>query len=135
MKVQLRNAVLRTPKGTALDCSAISLGGNVRPPVVYDDFSSGTFDKWKVEGTAFGSRPAKVGEIKHRSPIQGAVSPYLADSFLNGSDSATGTLTSPSFVIDRPYITFLIGGGANLNRSASIFWSMARWFVPLLALI
>jgi non-lysosomal glucosylceramidase len=111
VKAQLHNAVLKSPKGTLLDCSAIPLAENVHPPVIYDDFASGTYDKWKVEGAAFGSRPAKVGEIKHRSPIQGAVTPYLADSYLNGSDSATGTLTSASFVINRPFITFLIGGG------------------------
>ena len=111
IKIQLRNAIIKTPNDTTLDCSVTSLAENVRPPVVYDDFTSGTYEKWTVEGEAFGSRPAKVDEIKHQKPIRGAVGPYLVDSYLNSSDKALGKLTSKSFVIDRPYITFLIGGG------------------------
>ena len=113
VKVRLANAVSKTPNDTVLDCSAAqSSDNNLRPPVVFDDFSSGTYDKWTAEGEAFGSRPAKAGEIKHNKPILGAVGPYLVDSYLNGSDKAVGKLTSKPFVIDRPFITFLVGGGS-----------------------
>jgi sialate O-acetylesterase len=35
----------------------------------------------------------------------------MANSFLGGGDGATGQLTSPEFVIKRPFIAFLLGGG------------------------
>ena len=44
--------------------------------------------------------------------------------YLQG-DGSTGRLTSPSFVLQRKYINFLIGGGSAGER-ASICWSMAR---------
>jgi hypothetical protein len=40
----------------------------------------------------------------------------MIDSFFNGSDKPTGTLTSDSFVISRPYLLFLVGGGKDPQR-------------------
>ena len=111
VRVQLRNAIIRAPNQTVLACSASQSTDNVRPPQVFDDFASGTYAQWTAGGRAFGSRPAKVGEFTHGLPVQGAVGSYLVDSYLDNSDTATGTLTSKPFVIDRPYITFLVGGG------------------------
>ncbi len=75
---------------------------------------------WTLTGTAFGSSP--VSPVRGTLPGQHTVTGYqgagLINSFLGG-DAATGTLTSPTFVIDRSYLNFLIGGGNDLERTAA----------------
>ncbi|MGC3956504.1 MAG: glycoside hydrolase family 32 protein [Verrucomicrobiota bacterium] len=77
--------------------------------IVIADFEQPTYGAWVTTGTAFGPGPAQGG-----FSYQGAVSGYsgsgLVDSYFNG-DGSTGTLTSPPFVITKPYLNFLIGGG------------------------
>jgi levanase len=83
------------------------------PPTGDDlgSFDDGTFGGWTATGSAFGSGPTAGN-----APGQGGVSGYLgnglANSFNSSSfDGATGTLTSPDFVIDKDYLNFLVGGG------------------------
>ena len=42
--------------------------------------------------------------------VEGVLGRGLVNSFVGG-DPSTGTLTSPPFTIERPYLNFLIGGG------------------------
>ena len=106
-----------------LEChvEVVAAPGQVhRPTIVFEDFESGTYNQWTVEGEAFGKRPAKVGEMFHHQPLRGARGRYLADSFRNEgspnasaekSDAPQGKLTSKPFQIVRNYVSFLIGGG------------------------
>ena len=80
-----------------------------RPDIVFADFEGETYGEWKVEGAAFGSGPAR-GTLKGQMPVEGFLGKGLVNSF-NGGDGPTGKLTSPEFTIDRAFITFLIGGG------------------------
>jgi fructan beta-fructosidase len=74
------------------------------------DFEGETYGEgWTVEGTAFGSGPAR-GTLPGQMEVSGFLGRGLVNSFLGG-DASTGTLTSPPFVISRRYIRFLIGGG------------------------
>lgn len=78
--------------------------------IIIDDFESGTFEKWKVEGEAFGDSPMQYPEDRiHDNSGSGK---YYADSF-GGDDSLFGKLTSSEFKIERNYINFLIGGGTH----------------------
>lgn len=77
--------------------------------IMIDDFESGTFDKWKVEGDAFGNTPAK-GNYPGQQDVRDFQGTYLANSF-NGGDDSRGTLLSKDFTIERNYINFLLGGG------------------------
>ncbi len=81
-----------------------------RPNVVFEDFEHG-YDKWKVEGDAFGREPAK-GTFPNQQPVTGFKGKGLANSYI-GDDNATGKLISQPFTIKRNYIRFLIGGGAH----------------------
>jgi fructan beta-fructosidase len=79
------------------------------------DFEGGTYGDWKATGTAFGEHPAK-GTLPGQMDVKGFKGECLVNSFLNG-DTATGTLTSPEFQIDRPFISFLIGGGGFAGKT------------------
>jgi len=91
----------------ALDC----LGWFRSPqgqPLAFD-FDGEDYEGWQVEGTAFGTGPAR-GTLPGQMEVTGFLGTGLVNSFL-GRDGSTGTLTSPEFVIERKYISFLIGGG------------------------
>jgi hypothetical protein len=72
-------------------------------------FESGTFDGWTAQGRAFGAGPVG-GPLFGQGPVGPFEGSFLVSSF-HGGDPWTGTLTSPEFVIDRPYLSFLLGGG------------------------
>ncbi|MGL6227250.1 MAG: glycoside hydrolase family 32 protein [Thermoguttaceae bacterium] len=73
------------------------------------DFEGPDYANWIVEGKAFGPNPAK-GTLPGQMPVSGFEGKGLLNSFFEG-DGTTGKMTSPVFVIDRPYLSFLIGGG------------------------
>jgi uncharacterized protein (DUF608 family) len=87
----------------------------VAPPEVFADFEGKDWGNWKVEGTAFGTSPAH-GTLPNQQRVSGFRGKSLVNSF-NGGDDATGKLTSPTFAIKRPYITFLIGGGSTPGKT------------------
>lgn len=79
--------------------------------IVIDDFESGTYKRWVIEGDAFGSVPTQ-GTYPDQQEVKGFEGKYLANSF-NRGDNSTGTLSSLKFKIERNYINFLLGGGVN----------------------
>lgn len=81
----------------------------VQKDIMIDDFESGTFDKWTVEGNAFGDTPNQPNRNEiNLEKINGR---YIADSY-GDNDDLVGLLTSKEFRIERNYINFMIGGGA-----------------------
>jgi len=87
-----------------------------RADLVVADFEGESYGAWQVEGTAFGTGPAQ-GALPGQMVVDGFHGKGLVNSFLGGDDS-TGTLTSPPFRIERPFIRFLIGGGNNPEKLA-----------------
>jgi sucrose-6-phosphate hydrolase SacC (GH32 family) len=84
--------------------------------IVIADFEGATYGDWTATGDAFGSGPARGA-----FPGQLAVSAFAGQGLVNtfrGGDGSTGTLASPEFTIQRPFITFLIGGGKNAETTA-----------------
>ena len=79
-----------------------------RPDILFEDFEHG-YDKWKVEGEAFGKEPAH-GTLPGQQTVSGFLGQGLVNSFLRGDDT-TGRLTSQPFTIERQFIRFLVGGG------------------------
>lgn len=78
--------------------------------LVLADFESLTYGTWVTTGSAFGSGPSS-GALPNQQVVSGYIGSGLVNSY-HGSDTATGTLTSPPFIITKPFINFLIGGGA-----------------------
>ncbi len=82
-----------------------------RSDILIADFEAETYGDWKVEGEAFDSGPAE-GTLAGQMAVSGFHGKRLVNSFFKG-DRTTGTLTSPEFMIQRPWLNFLIGGGGH----------------------
>lgn len=85
------------------------------PPLVLADFEGGSYGGWTVEGEAFGTAPA-AGTLPDQNPVSGFLGRGLVNTYLRG-DGPHGRLRSPEFRLDRPYLNFLIGGGAHEGRT------------------
>ncbi len=77
--------------------------------LIVADFEGSDYGSWKTTGEAFGPGPAH-GALPGQMEVGGFIGKGLVNSFYGG-DTSIGTLTSPEFKIERPYIKFLIGGG------------------------
>lgn len=100
-----------------------------RPTLIFDNFESGKFEHWQVEGEAFES-PRNRKNIYYPVTVSGFEGKYFAFSFGETHDKKKGRLTSVPFVIERNYIQFLIGGGnhtdttcVNLLINDSVYFS------------
>ncbi len=90
-----------------------------RADILVADFEGDTYgDGWKATGTAFGTGPAK-GTLPGQMPVSGYLGKGLVNSF-KGGDAGTGTLTSPEFKVERPYMNFLIGGGKHAKTCVNL---------------
>jgi fructan beta-fructosidase len=81
------------------------------PDILVADFEWETWEGsgWAVTGEAFGPGPAR-GTLPRQMKVSGYLGERLVNSFYGG-DGPTGTLTSPTFTIERKFLNFLIGGG------------------------
>src|SRR5690348_14336796 len=75
--------------------------------LVIADFEGSDYGAWKVTGEAFGAGPAP-GTLPNQMKVDGYLGKGLVNSFYGG-DGSTGTLRSPLFKVERPFIRFLIG--------------------------
>jgi fructan beta-fructosidase len=80
-----------------------------RSDLVIAEFEDVNYGDWKVEGEAFGSGPSD-GIIDEKIEFEGFEGKSLAIS-LNGGVESMGKLISPSFIIERKFINFLVAGG------------------------
>jgi len=78
-----------------------------RPARVLADFEGTTWGEgWTATGSFAGQGPSG-------STAPGTVGSQVLNSYVGGGDTATGTITSAPFTIDRSSLRFLIGGGAH----------------------
>jgi sucrose-6-phosphate hydrolase SacC (GH32 family) len=102
--------------GVLLASAELPAADPPRADLVIADFDGDSYGTWTVEGSAFGTGPAR-GALPGQMAVDGFLGNGLVNSFLGGDDS-TGTLTSPPFKIERPFLSFLIGGGNNPDKLA-----------------
>ncbi len=86
-----------------------------REDVLVADFEGDTYGEWKATGSAFGPGPAH-GTLPGQMAVAGFQGKRLVNSF-HGGDSSTGTLDSPLFQVERPFLNFLIGGGKHAGKT------------------
>jgi len=72
---------------------------------------------WTPTGDLVG-QPVSTGRIGGQTPVTKFNGTGLINTFVNG-DAAQGRLASPPFVIGKPYINFLIGGGNHPYEAGS----------------
>lgn len=116
----LRNRVVKKEGMTSVVMDLVKadhLPNVERRSTIFQDFESGSFGKWKAEGTAFGKGPV-TDETAKKDFVTGQVGNYLINSKLTPyGDSGTGKLTSPAFVIKEDHINFKLGGGPYRGRT------------------
>lgn len=104
--------------------AALPITGALPLAVGANDILIADFDEtnypagWVVTGDAFGTGPVQGGTWPGQSP---PVTGFLGSACVNtfrGSDSFTGTLTSPAFTIQKNFIELLVGGGSDTNNDA-----------------
>lgn len=94
---------------------ASSAHAQKRADIVFEDFEGKDYGRWTATGTAFGRGPAQ-GPLPGQMAVSGFHGHGLVNSF-TGGDTATGTLTSPEFKIERRFVAFLIGGGMHAGST------------------
>ncbi|MBK7642601.1 MAG: hypothetical protein IPJ19_06050 [Planctomycetes bacterium] len=89
-----------------------------RPPILFADFEGPDYAGWTATGTAFGDKPRRKSDIaSYQGELdmhgEGAVNSHETrhGEDVAAGDRHAGTLTSPEFAIERPFIAFRIGGG------------------------
>ena len=96
----------------------MAMSVSAAPDLLVADFEGGSYGAWKVEGTAFGTAPAK-GAFARQQPVSWFKGEGLVNTFKDG-DRSIGSLTSPEFEVKRTYIAFLIGGGSHRNTAIKL---------------
>ncbi len=96
---------------------------DARSDIIVNDFERDTYAPWTVTGAAFGKGPVARADIPGYQGDLGGGGSHVVNSHASApgstveeKDTKTGTLTSPAFTIDRHFLTFWIGGGANVEE-------------------
>lgn len=113
-----RNRVLRNKGFTSVisDITRDTISNEDNPIVeIFDSFESGSSEKWKVTGTAFGQAPVR-NSLPDQQAVSGFSGNYFVNSYHNG-DKSTGKMTSVPFTVDHDYVHFKIGGGAQKGKT------------------
>ncbi|MBN2506827.1 MAG: hypothetical protein JXQ71_09055 [Verrucomicrobia bacterium] len=118
-RLRRENRVLARAGLTAVQGRVLAVeplpGEAVRPPILFADFEGSDYGAWRVEGEAFGAKPA-AGTLEGQQKVSGFAGKGLVNTFLGG-DKPHGKLISPEFTVARKWITFLVGGGGQKNQT------------------
>jgi beta-fructofuranosidase len=119
-RIELEKAMKRVPMiaaGVSLMLCVLGASRLVyaEGDILINDFEAPDYGPWRVEGEAFGQRPAQAN-VRPRNRVTGHLGEGLVNTFLGG-DLPTGKLTSPPFAIERNHINFLIGAGGHEGKT------------------
>lgn len=115
MKTFLHRLIVAAVGCAALASLAATMAG-AADDILLADFEGDTYGAWTATGDAFGAGPAR-GTLPGQMAVAGFAGQGLVNTFRNG-DGSTGTLESPEFTVQRPFITFLVGGGKDAEKTA-----------------
>ena len=113
------------PQGGFMTGPALPITASVPATVGTNDILIADFNEpsypagWVTTGTAFGTRPLAGGTWPGELPlVTGYIGNSCVNSYYGSSDVPTGTLTSPTFTIQKKYIELLVAGGSDTNNTA-----------------
>jgi len=122
-----QNRVVGNKMLTSLLCEALPAPvekSKARKDILFEDFESESYGEWKTTGKSFGEGPILKSDIPDYQGNVGGEGNRVVNSHASASgsevgekDQQTGTLTSPVFKIEREYINFYVGGGANKEKT------------------
>lgn len=93
--------------------SGLTVNGDDGKPLNLD-LEKGSIDGWTATGDAWQGQPVEGNTVTPRKAGQAsrhAGKFWVGGYEKSGSDAATGTLTSPTFTVSKPWASFLVGGG------------------------
>ena len=82
---------------------------------VFEDFEGGSYEGWTPKGEAFADKPSS-GTSPGQQRVSGFMGGGLVNTFVS-SDGPQGELISRPFTIRKPWIGFLVGGGAHVAQT------------------
>lgn len=82
---------------------------------VFEDWESGTYDGWMIEGDCFGDAPV-TGTQPNQNTVTGWQGTYFVNTY-NGTDGTQGTATSRTFTVQRRFIHLMVGGGSHRGQT------------------
>ena len=100
----------QTGIAVAILVSSLQLRG--ADDIIVNDFTTPDYGSWKTTGDAFGKGPL-TGDALDKLGITNYRNFAVATSKPDDASRHPGTLTSPEFTIERPYISFLIAGASS----------------------
>ena len=120
------NSIAKTENATVLSCrfnSKYIAKAPARPDILIDNFDRETYAPWQVAGLAFGKGPVLRADVPAYQGDLGGAGKRVVNSHASAPgasvqerDSQTGRLISLPFTIERGFIGFNIGGGANVEE-------------------
>ena len=95
-----------------------------RDDILLADFETDRYPKgWQAAGNAFGEGPFALKDLHRGQNLRNAQGKKVVNTYnpqlANGEDPnrLTGTLTSPAFQVQRDYLSFLLSGGSDQERT------------------
>lgn len=85
-----------------------------RSRILIENFENDTHRSWHITGDAFSWNLATPVQLAEWGDC-GYEGDHIMTGWLSG-DAGTGTMTSPTFLIELPYINFLVGGGGDIEN-------------------
>jgi len=104
--------VLQAVNATASKGAAVPAGPE-RGDVLFEEFETAGFPKWKVVGEAFATGP--VHRLQPNQPLRDYLGQGIASSF-GVSNQMVGTLTSRKFKLPKLFVHVLMGGSREEAR-------------------
>jgi len=103
------------------EVASIWTGAMLRDDILIADFERDDYGDWDVTGDAFGNHPVQGPFSERQKGLDGYNGSALVNTYRNGNH-LKGTLTSPSFKVERDYINFLVGGGGSEYTTVSLLY-------------